>query len=357
MNTALTFLKNNRERLDLKRYGIGGEITSIVLTPRFHASSHVVFLVLPKGSPYPLLVAKVPRLIGSNGGIEREAVNLRAVQSLRPGGFNSIPKVIAFEEYCARPILVETALIGQPMTPAMVRRDLVRCCGAATAWLTDVQQPGGDIVIDDPQWFARLVERPLHDLTEFFRESGEEGELLAKTWEFTVPLHGMNLPLVFEHGDLAHPNIMLLKDGGLGVLDWELAEPRGLPASDLFFFLTYATFALRNAHRNNEYLWAFQKAFFGREGWARPFVWDYIHRLGLSPQLLTPLFVLCWARYVSSLLFRLHDSGQGQDLHSAVEAKWLRANRYFVLWQYTVEHVNELDWDRLPQERDEHWSH
>ncbi len=36
--------------------------------------------------------------------------------------------MIAFEPYCGYPLLVETALVGQPMDPAAVRRDLAGCC-------------------------------------------------------------------------------------------------------------------------------------------------------------------------------------------------------------------------------------
>lgn len=58
-----------------------------------------------------------------------------------------------------------------------------------------------------------------------------------------APLRSMQLPLVFEHGDLSYPNLLLLPTGEPGVLDWELANPDGLPACDLFLFLTYVAFS------------------------------------------------------------------------------------------------------------------
>ncbi len=84
MNSVLTFLHSNRQRLDLARYGATAQLSSIVLTPRFRASSHVVFLVMARGRSEPLLVAKVPRLANATASIEREVAGLRAVQSLRP---------------------------------------------------------------------------------------------------------------------------------------------------------------------------------------------------------------------------------------------------------------------------------
>lgn len=348
MNTVLTFLENNRERFELVRYGISGQMTSAILTPRFHASSHIIFLVLAKGNPDPVLVAKMPRRADSRTSIEREAANLQAVQSLRPGGFDSIPRVVAFEEYCGYPILVETALIGRPITPAAVRDRLGPHCEAVTSWLSDLQGKQND----DPlgiagRWFDQLVLPPFSYLDRSFPLSEEEKQVLVKTQEITAPLRKKSLSVVFEHGDLAHPNILLLKDGKLGVLDWELAMPSGLPLSDLFFFLTFAAFALNNAHTETQYLAAFQNAFFRHNGWTRPYIEEYVQRQALSPDLLTPLFILTWLRYVVGLLTRLDSSIERQGRHDARTAQWLRANRYFGLWQYSVKHADELEWNSV----------
>jgi len=342
MNTVLTYLANNRQRLDLARYGVPERLTSVVVTPRFRASSHVVFLVLAPGRPEPLLVAKLPRLDGIGASTEREVANLRAVQDLRAGGFDSIPRVVAYEEYLGRPILVETALVGRPMDPATVRRDRAACCEAVVAWLAALQQPAGELG-EGAGWFGRLVEAPLRYFERVFPLSIEEARLLERTWEMVAPLHDIALPPVFEHGDLSHPNIMLLSDGTLGVVDWELADPRGLPAYDLFFFLTYAAFAVQNARKSDDYLAAFQAAFFGPAAWARPYIVDYARRLDLPLLTLTPLFVLSWARYMISLLQRL-DAGRATSQLPPETADWLRANRYYALWRHAVMHAITLDW-------------
>ena len=51
MNTVLTFLKSHGERLDLGRYGTPDRLSCVILTPRFRASAHVVFLMLADGRP------------------------------------------------------------------------------------------------------------------------------------------------------------------------------------------------------------------------------------------------------------------------------------------------------------------
>ncbi len=340
MNTLQAFLETCRHRLDLGRYGVSSRMSCVVVTPRFRASSHVVFLVLAEGKPDPVLVAKVPRIAGISTGLEREVANLRAVQASRAGGFDSIPRAVAFEPYRGRPILVETALVGRSMDPASVRRDLVGCCDAVTAWLADVQRPHHGVAGAD--WFERLIGRPLRHFADVFPLSTEEARLLERTWDLVAPLYQARLPLVFEHGDLSSPNVMLLKEGGVGVVDWELAEPRGLPACDLFFFLTYAAFALFNARAHGNYVPAFHAAFFGPSAWARPYVAAYAERLDLPPHLLTPLFVLCWARYMTSLLVRLGNAERSHEQFGSDTAAWLRANRYYALWRHTLAHVDDL---------------
>jgi aminoglycoside phosphotransferase len=348
MNTVLTFLESNRRRLELERYAAGGRLTCVVVTPRFRASSHVVFLLVPVGSTEPVLVAKLPRLSGASASIEREVANLRACHALKPGGFDSIPRVVAFEEYLGRPILVETALVGPPIDPATIRRDLDRCCQAVSAWLIDLQQPRPGTKQSALDWYEGVVEEPLERLRSLVPWSGEELRLLERTQELVAPLGALELPLVFEHGDLSHPNVMSQGNGGVGVVDWELAVPQGLPTYDLFFFLTYAAFALQNARTNNEYVAAFHTAFFGRSAWAQPYIVDYAEQLRLPQLALIPLFVLCWARYMASLLMRLESSTAPQASLGTNTLEWLRTNRYYALWRHTLAHASELHWGDSP---------
>src|SRR2546422_9235759 len=89
VNTILTFLECNRQRLELERYGASTRLSYVVVTQQFQTSSCVVFLILAEGKPDPVLVVKVPRLAGASASVEREVANLWAVQATRPGGFDS----------------------------------------------------------------------------------------------------------------------------------------------------------------------------------------------------------------------------------------------------------------------------
>jgi aminoglycoside phosphotransferase (APT) family kinase protein len=344
MNMALSFLAANRERLNLAAYGANGALSAVVITPRFRASSHVLFLISAGGRSEPVIVAKTPRLAQATTSIEREVSNLRAVQALRLGGFDSIPRVVAYEEHCGYPILVETALVGKHMDPNAVRHNLAGCCQKVVAWLADLHQFRNLRKDAQDDWFDRLIDEPLGYFSERFPVSKEEQKLLEQTRALIAPLRTMNLPLVFEHGDLSHPNLLIRQDGALGVLDWELADPYGLPAYDLFFFLTYAAFALADARNNGAHLPAFQSAFWGPTSWAAPYVEDYVQQLGLPTAALKPLFVFAWLRYLVGLLKRLDNTTPMNVQFGTETANWLRTNRYYSLWHHAVTHAHELSW-------------
>jgi aminoglycoside phosphotransferase len=342
MNTVLTFLTRNWQRLSLEQFGKPSNLATVALTPRFRASSHVIFFVLADGKRDPILVAKLPRLLGDNDRLDREVTNLHAAQRARATGFDSIPRVVAYEDYCDHRILIETALVGGPMNPLQVRRQTKRCLEATLAWLIDLDLATANRCSDDDGWFARLAGNPLKQFKSVLPRSPEEDRLIDQTYELTVPYREQPIPLVLEHGDLSHPNIILTGKNSIGVVDWELAEPRGLPATDLFFFLTYIAFARRGARKNTDYLAAFHKAFFGQRAWARPYIVRYIEQMKLPPEMLTPLFVLCWSRYVIGLVLRLYDFAGSHRLLDNETIKWVRANRYYALWRHTIAHLREL---------------
>ncbi len=341
MNSVLTFLTENRQRLDLQNLGVPQDLACILLTPRFRASRHVVFLILPARHTEPVLVAKVPRL-PLPSGIELEAQNITLAQSSREGGFNSIPRLVAHEAFHNRSILVETALVGGQLDPAAIRADLQSSCQVVLRWISDFHAATSISSHNDTTWFSRLVEQPLRMFEASFPCSVEERQLIEKTHTLVSPLRAAEFPLVFEHGDLSHPNLFQMKNGGLGVVDWELAQPKGLPGCDLFFFLTYAAFSLAKAGKTKEHLLAFHTAFFGEKAWAQTYIRPYAGQLRLTRTELLPLFILCWTRYMIQLIVRLEGAETSSQTISAATANWLRSNRYYILWRHTLEHIDEL---------------
>jgi Phosphotransferase enzyme family len=323
-------------RLAAAGVDIPARARSLLVTPRFAASRHVVFLVFRPGEDRPRLAAKLPRLSGDVTGIEREAGSLRALGRLDSAGFEGAPRLLAFEGEPGRELLAETAVVGTPLSPAGVRRAPEVSVSSVEELLVQMALADPQPAAADPGWFERLLGEPLRRFAASFG-GGDEARLAARTLELVSPLRKCDLRLVLEHGDVSHPNLVVLANGRAALVDWELSEPRGLPTHDLFLFLAYVAFAVGRAKSNERRKEVFDETFFGT-GAPSATILGYVERVGVERDCLHALFVACWARYAAALVARLRTSG-GEGAASSGD---IRAHRNYVLWRHTVENAERL---------------
>jgi aminoglycoside phosphotransferase len=337
VNAVLSRVDALRDQFALDGFDVDDDTSCVLLTPRFRTSRHIVALLIPSGAVEPTLVVKIPRLPQDFGGIAREARVLAVLQERSPDVARSVPHVIAHTGG-EQPVLVETALVGPLLTRSVLRASPSRYIDEVVRWLISLPRAA-----EGHLSFERLIVEPLSLFAESFPEAASERDLVGRTLEIVEPLRAARFPHVIEHGDLSHPNLILLPNHRVGVVDWELAEERGLPLHDLSFFLAFATLALRRAPSADGPVTPFAEAFLGRAAWARARMIAYADGLELERALLTPLFVACWARYTARLAVRIgadHTSMNGES------ADWVRKNRYYQLWSHTVENQRELVWSR-----------
>lgn len=104
-------------------------------------------------------------------------------------------------------------------------------------------------------------------------------------------------PLVFQHGDPGIWNLVVTPGGRTGFLDWESAEPAGLPLWDLFYFLrSYAVWSARRRGLRDQ-LKACESAFLTESDmarWVRGAVARYCDAVGVAEPFVEPLFYTCW---------------------------------------------------------------
>jgi len=296
--------------------GAGERSTSVLVTPRFPTSRHVVALVVPDGERDPALVVKIPRLAEDTGGVEHEAEVLRSLEGV-PG----VPRALALARAHGRCGLVETAVRGVPLNPRAVRHDAEASVRTVRAWLERLPTAA-----PDREAAERLIGRPLAAAESL------EPRLVERTLAAVAPLAGSEFPLVLEHGDVSHPNLVLQPDGSLAVIDWELAEPRGLPLNDLCFFLAYVAACRDGADSADAVATSFLRAFVGRDAWGGRIVLEEARRLGLPSGLVEPLFLAVWARDAARFPARAGLGAGSQE------------SRPHVRWRLAVEHVGALGW-------------
>jgi hypothetical protein len=157
--------------------------------------------------------------------------------------------------------------------------------------------------------------------------------------------------VVIEHGDLSHPNLLVLDEGPpprIGVVDWELGEPHGLPLLDLLFFLGYVAFAERRLRTPSEHADAIEAAFCGPTAWAATAAALAAEEAGIDRALLGPLLVATWTRALARLLGRLDgdpDQRPDEDADAVAAGRRLRDHRYHAIWRRVVDRAPDVRWD------------
>ena len=334
MNALLELLRDHVRQSDLPSGAVIDNLSCVFLTPRFRTSSHIIIFVLDEKNRTPVLLAKVPRLPGDDGQLQRETRNLRAAQESRDGGFRSIPRVIAFEEYGGHRFLVESIVPGRPIRPDAIRLRPEDTIQKTIDWLFEFQSASVADAKPLATVFSGRVAEQLAVLDRFLPESGEERDALETTRDEIEILASSGLCTVFEHGDFSPPNILVDRDGNIGIVDWELAEPQGIPLTDVLFFLTSAAFARARAGYGQRRVLAFQNAFYGSDPWACKFVRRFCDRFEIDTELVRSLMVLCWARYAANILARLHaDLTPGSEEYRET-LSWFKRNPYCAIWRY-----------------------
>jgi Ser/Thr protein kinase RdoA (MazF antagonist) len=107
----------------------------------------------------------------------------------------------------------------------------------------------------------------------------------------------VDVPAVFQHGDPGPWNVLVTPDGTPAFLDWEAADPKGMPLWDLFHFLRSYGYACSRAARTRGRLRSFAEQFLDDSAFNRVLV-DATRRFcadaGLAPAFVEPLFYSCW---------------------------------------------------------------
>jgi hypothetical protein len=308
----------------------------LLLTPRFRASRHVVALVpgpdatgsASSGTGDPALVLKVARLADGGEVARREAKALESMAA-RPAELGSpAPSLVDLGSPWGLATIVETAVAGRPLDPATVRRDPERAIAIVSDWLVSMVKP----VAGQPagERISRLVWEPMASFTAAWSDDADR-RFIDATKAAATALRSASLPIAFEHGDASHPNLVRRPDGSLAAVDWELAEPDGLPLHDLTTFLAYVAVARGRASPSADQGREIAASLLAVDGWAGRALAEHAQRIGLEGGCIRPLVILSLARLTMGMAERLEDTRSSSPSQGTVD--WLRQHRYHVAWR------------------------
>jgi glycosyltransferase involved in cell wall biosynthesis len=215
----------------------------LLLTPGHRSINKAVGLAFEGGSAKPTAAVKFARVPEAEPGLEREASVLRRLGEERPD-LAGIPRLLGEGRRAGRFGIVEGAVEGRSLLDALTPENFEEMAMRVTRVLIElaVDPPiGGKVQARDPEWRRRLVEEPLGWFEQHF------GPVVASDSARSLVEGLGELPLAPEHRDCSPWNVLLSPAGDPVLLDWESAEPDGLPGLDLVYFLANCAFVLDGA--------------------------------------------------------------------------------------------------------------
>jgi hypothetical protein len=298
----------------------------LLLTGGHRSVNKVVGLPFGQDHPRPQVIVKFARVSEAERGLEREAEVLQALAARRPGR-RGIPRVLSVSRRAGQLAVAETAIYGRPLLSSLDTDTFPDLALRVTRWLVEFVEP--EARLPRPQWWPRLITRPLEQFgTAFSSAAGTETIERAKAM-----LDGLgDLPQACEHRDCSPWNIVLTDDGAPALLDWESAEPSGLPGLDLVYFLANAAFILEGALESGRTRETYARLLDSATAVGRvaaACVSEYCKRLELDAETFARLRLLCWIVHCQSEYLRAEvDAGgppEPRALHASVFLGLVRA--------------------------------
>ena len=310
-----------------------GEIAVLLHTPGDYAANKIVGLAFSGSARRPTAVIKLPRVSESTLTLTREASILHTIRSSDLVQAGQVPRLLFSLERGQTLVVAESALHGLLVSRLLNRATYGSLASSATDWL--ISLAGKTVPAPRAQWWDRLIEPTLQRF-EVVYGSLTEPAMLDASRSILGTLE--ELPLVWEHRDFAPWNV-LVDNGSLRVLDWDSAEPQGLPLTDLIYFLTHLTLCLEQGNRSRCECDAYGKmldvtSFTGRV--VNSCITRYLAATGIPPTSVRPLRLFTWMLH-AGMDFQVIEGTLNQSSRSDVFCRSL----YLALWREELQRTGE----------------
>ncbi len=265
------------------RWGLPHDsVGCLLLTGGQSPGNKLVVLTFSAGQPAPQLAVKLPRVGDAQAPLEHEGQVLQAVHADRVR--SGVPRVVGRVDVGDRVGLAQSVVTGTPVQELLRPATHRQLCLKVTDFLADLA------ATPPPRWSAEWKDRLVRPVLDVLGE--------AERRRARAILCGLSLlPEVCEQRDCSPWNVLVRSDGRLAILDWESAEPRGVPGLDLVYFLSYASFFAERVLHSGDELDSYGRMIASSGATGRVYaecVTRYAKRVGLDQTWLRPLRLLCW---------------------------------------------------------------
>lgn len=234
---------------------------------------------------------------GSRVGAEATALEHLGARAMHAGA--RVPAAVVVRTATGRPLLVANRLEGR-QAAQLLRRGSVAAVDVMTqlaTWLERWNRSTRVLAAVDAARLHEYLFEPAARLAPLLGSGAAYLEWLRALGDRAV---GSMLPIVAAHNDLTMVNVLLQHELPPGIIDWEMADARGLPLAD---FCYAAVDAVATARRGSSRAQAFARCFRGETVEART-VWRLIERIRAASDLaddLVPLcFHACWLHHAAN---------------------------------------------------------
>jgi hypothetical protein len=263
-------------------------------------TNKLVALAFAGDEPVPRLAVKLPRVPEAQAPLHREATVLR---ELSAEGLQGIPRVLAEHDLAGHIAVSETVVAGRPLAEVLGPTTFPPLAARVTSLLADLATNRPRL---RAEWWTWIAEPSLDALA-----NGERALALQALRDLG------ELPEVPEHRDCSPWNVIVQADGALALVDWESAEPAGLPGLDLVYFLSFASFFVDRTIDTGRELASYAAMLDPRTLTGRVYrqsTDEYARRVGVTPDQVERLRLLCWLVHARAAQMRSEAAAPGTPL-------------------------------------------
>jgi hypothetical protein len=276
--------------------------------PGDYRTQKLLFFIFAGAKATPDSVVKMTRDPRLNPRLEREWHALTLLQERGIGDEGTVPRPLFAGRHADLAIVGQTAVDGVPFRNQTRATPDCPYARAVVDWLLELgkltahREPTGSPGI--AAWLEALLGR----FTELYRVDPVHGDFLAEQLA-AIARSEAGLPLVFQHGDPGPWNLLVTREGRPAFLDWEAADPEGLPLWDIFHFLRSFGLAISRSTGRSDPIRSFTEQVLADSGLSRLMVQAtarFCAATALRTELVEPLFYLCWMHRALKEAPRLH---------------------------------------------------
>jgi hypothetical protein len=213
-------------------------------------SGRITFLIFKPDDSYPCLVARIVRSESFKHILLNEHANLVSIHADNPTLDGSIPTRIFCGILDGKTVRIETALEGTLLTSLIARSGgrgrqvlVTQVYEQLGAWLDKFGHPRHPPTLWPWEKLKNRFHVSISEFCEHFELDSTERDYIGWLRARIEATGQLELPIVPNHGDLAAAAI-LVRDNGLGIIDWEYYCPEGLPLFDHLMAVVQTGFCL-----------------------------------------------------------------------------------------------------------------